>query len=316
MTTLRVLLHAGLLGGLELPPDLADRVELVEIPTDGPLPEGIGGEVLFTYNTTVPTLGEALSRGVRWVHLYGTGLDRADLPTLAADGRTVTNSAGAAAVPISEWVLAVMLAEAKRLPESWGEPGEGRSWGGPYGLRGLHGKRLGLIGLGGIGQAVAVRALAFGMEVRALRRSGGPSPVPGVQVVEGLAEVLEGADQVVVTAPLTPATRGLLDAKAFGLMKPGVHLVNIARGAIVDQEALRAALDDGTVARASLDVVDPEPLPSGHWLWSHPSVRVSAHVSWEWEHSRATFTGIFLDNLRRHLDGQPLRHVVDPAEGY
>ncbi|MGA5700470.1 D-2-hydroxyacid dehydrogenase [Peterkaempfera bronchialis] len=316
MTPLRVLYHTGLLPGPELPPDLAGRAEAVEIPTEGPLPAGLTGEVLFTFNAATSNLDDALARGVRWVHLYGTGLDRADLPRLAAGGRTVTNSSGAGAIPISEWVLAVMLAHAKRLPESWGEPGEGRSWGGPYGIQGLHGKRLGLIGLGGIGSAVAVRALAFGMEVRALRRSGGPSPVPGVQVVGGLAEALDGADHVVVTAPLTPATRGLLDAKAFGLMKPGAHLVNIARGAIVDQDALRAALGDGTVARASLDVVDPEPLPSGHWLWQHPSVRVSAHVSWEWERSRQVFADLFLDNLRRWLDGEPLHHVVDPAEGY
>ncbi|WP_377272260.1 NAD(P)-dependent oxidoreductase [Peterkaempfera sp. SMS 1(5)a] len=316
MTTLRVLLHPGLLDSTELPPDLAGRVELVEIPGEGPLPDGLTAEALFTYNAGAANLADALSRDVRWVHLYGTGLDRADLPTLTAGGRTVTNSSGAGAVPISEWVLAVMLAEAKQLPESWGEPGDGRAWGGPYGLRGLHGKRLGLIGLGGIGQAVAVRALAFGMEVRALRRTGGPSPVPGVEVVGSLEQVLDGADHVVVTAPLTPATRGLLDARAFGAMKPGVHLVNIARGAIVDQEALRAALDDGTVARASLDVVHPEPLPSGHWLWSHPSVRLSAHVSWEWEQARTTAAEIFFANLRRRLAGEPLRHVIDGAEGY
>ncbi len=94
-------------------------------------------------------------------------------------------------------------------------------------------------------------------------------------MVPTLPEVLDGADHVVIAAPLTDATRHLIDADALALMKPGVHLVNIARGGLVDQDALRVALDDGTVAVASLDAVDPEPLPAGHWMFTHPKVRLS-----------------------------------------
>jgi phosphoglycerate dehydrogenase-like enzyme len=314
---LHVIAHSNVWEGEPaLPADLADRVRITLIPDEGPLPEGLRADVLYTYNSgSAPNLDAALATGVDWVHLAATGLDRADLPLLAAAGRTVTNCAGAGAVPISEWVLAMLLSHVKQLPETWGEPGE-RGWGGPYGLGSLYGARLALLGLGGIGRAVATRALAFGMRVRALRRGGAPSPVPGVEVVGSLAEALEDADHVVVTLPLTPATRHLLDTDAFALMKPGVHLVNIARGGIVDQEALRAALEAGTVARADLDVTDPEPLPPGHWLYAHPRVRVSAHISYDWPARDAAHLEIFHDNLRRRLAGRPLRNVVDPAEGY
>ena len=108
----------------------------------------------------------------------------------------------------------------------------------------------------------------------------------------------------------------LLDADAFTLVRPGVHLVNIARGGIVDQDALRAALDDGRVARATLDTVDPEPLPAGHWLYSHPQVRLSAHVSWSSPARSERIMNLFLENLGRYLAGEPLEGVVDPAERY
>jgi phosphoglycerate dehydrogenase-like enzyme len=99
-------------------------------------------------------------------------------------------------------------------------------------------------------------------------------------------------------------------------MKSGVHLVNIARGTLVDQEALRVALEDGRVARASLDVVDPEPLPEGHWLYSHPRVRLSPHVSWSAPGTIERTIELFVDNLRRWREGRPLHGAVDPVAGY
>src|SRR5206468_3524002 len=144
----------------------------------------------------------------------------------------------------------------------------------------LHGRTLGLVGLGGIGAAVAERALPFGMRVRACRRTAAPAPIPGVDVVGSLAELVASSDHVVLAAPSTPATRHLFDREVFAAMKPGAHLVNVARGALVEQDALRAALDDGRVAMASLDAVEPEPLPEGHWMYGHPRVRLSPHVSW------------------------------------
>ena len=140
--------------------------------------------------------------------------------------------------------------------------------------------------------------------------------MPGVEVVKSLAELLPDAQHVVLAAPATARTRHLIDAAAFALMTPGVHLVNIARGSLIDQDALRVALDDGTVAMATLDTVDPEPLPEGHWLYAHPRVRVAAHVSWYSPELQRAAVDIFVDNLGRFLRDEPLRGVVDPAEGY
>lgn len=279
---------------------------------DAPLPPG-DAEVLLTYAWEVPNLAALLPRGVRWVHALGTGIDSFPLELLG--DRVLTCSRGASAVPIAEWVLAVMLAFEKGLPEAWihAPPPEGWS----RGRRGtLAGRTLGLIGLGGIGSAVATRALPFAMRVRALRRTAQPSPIAGVEIATDLHELLGSADHLVLAAPATAATRHLLDAAAFAAMKPGVHLVNIARGALVEEPALRTALDEGRVAMASLDAVDPEPLPAGHWLYAHPRVRLSPHVSWQMPGAANALLDVFIDNLHRYRRGEPLRGVVDRAAGY
>ena len=121
---------------------------------------------------------------------------------------------------------------------------------------------------------------------------------------------------VVVTAPATPETRSLLDVGAFAAMKPGVHLVNIARGALIDQDALRDALDRDVVAVASLDTVTPEPLPEGHWMYAHPKVRLSPHISWSMPGASDVLAATFIDNLHRYVAGEPLDGVVDVAAGY
>ena len=249
---------------------------------------------------------------VDWVHLAGTGVD--SFPGELFDGRTVTCARGASAIPIAEFVLAAMLAFEKRLPETWlHEPPEHWNFA-PLGW--LNTRTLGLVGLGGIGVAIAERALPFGMKVRALRRRPEPSPLEGVEVVASLEELLPESDHLVLAAPATPRTRQLINAESLELVKPGVHLVNIARGALVDQDALRVALDDGRVAMATLDTVDPEPLPEGHWLYSHPKVRLSAHVSWASPAGMARTLEIFVDNLSRYAAGEQVLHVVDADEGY
>ena len=125
-----------------------------------------------------------------------------------------------------------------------------------------------------------------------------PAPVEGVVVVPELAALVGRADHVVVAAPATARTRHLLDAAAFAAMKPGAHVVNIARGSLVDQEALRRALDDGTVARATLDTVEPEPLPAGHWLYTHPAVRLTPHISWSSPDTMARTVELFVREPR------------------
>jgi phosphoglycerate dehydrogenase-like enzyme len=284
--------------------------EVVDFTPDGP-PEGFTADVMFggwgDWESLAPWV-----RTVPWVQLSGTGVD--GLPAELFDGRTVTCARGASGVAISEFVMAAMLAFAKDMPKVWLDAPP-KHWN-FHPLSTLEHKTLALVGLGGIGTEIAKRALPFGMRVRAVRRTAAPSPVPGVEVVPSFADLLADADHLVLAAPGTHRTRHLVDAAALEAVKPGVHLVNIARGSLVDQDALRVALDDGRVAMATLDTVDPEPLPAGHWMYEHPKVRLSAHVSWgTTEH----FTGsiaVLVENLHRYVDVRPLRDLVDLSEGY
>jgi phosphoglycerate dehydrogenase-like enzyme len=308
---LRVLTHLprGLLARVEA--DLPE-VELVEIPGSGPLPEDARGEVLLTFTWGSDNMQEVLARGVRWVHCYGTGVD--GFPQHALGDRTLTCSRGASAVPIAEWVLAAMLAAEKNLPDAWiTAPPERWNW---AKLGGLAGRTLGILGLGSIGCEVARRALAFDMRVRGLRRSAAPSPLPGVELAGDLGELVACADHLVVAAPATRETKALVGRAALAHARPGLHLVNIARGDLVDQDALREALDDGRVRLATLDVCEPEPLPEGHWLYTHPRVRLSPHISWSAPGALERLLVPFLENLRRRLAGEPLQGVVDLAAGY
>lgn len=293
---------------------LAAHPDSVVVPlTDGEPPAGVCADALFAgWADWERVLRWADATEVPWVQLPGTGVD--GVPAALYEGRVVTCARGASAVPISEFVLAAMLAAAKRFPATWLDAPP-KHWNFAR-LDVLDGRTLGLIGLGGIGAAVAERALPFGMRVVARRRTDAPSPVPGVEVVRELADVLAVADHLVVAAPATPRTVRLLDAAAFAQVKPGVHLVNVARGALVDQDALRAALDDGRVALATLDTVEPEPLPAGHWLYEHPQVRLSAHVSWYRPEMFRQTIDLFVDNIGRRRRGEPLFGVVDPDEGY
>ncbi len=164
--------------------------ELVAVPREGDPPAGVSGEVLLTYPWASPNLRAVLARGVRWIHALGTGVDA--FPFHLLDGRTLTCSRGGSAIPIAEWVLATLLAFEKRLPESWIHSLPAGGWSRAT-LGTLHGRALGLVGLGGIGAAVARRALPFGMRVCAYRRSATPSTTVGVEVVRSLPELVSSA---------------------------------------------------------------------------------------------------------------------------
>ncbi len=275
-------------------------------------PEATEADVLATLADDAATLAPMLTDDVRWVHVLGAGID--SFPLEVAGERLVTCSRGASAPAIAEFVLASMLAFEKHLPEMWLTAPPER-WN-IADLGGLEGGCLGVVGLGAIGSAVASRALAFDMNVVGLRRVDRPSSVNGVVLVPDLAALLAEADHVVIAAPATTATARLIDDNALAGIKPGAHLVNVARGALVDQDALVRALDDGRVARASLDVVDPEPLPSGHPLYTHPRVRLTPHISWSAPRSVRRTIALFAENVSRYRAGDPLVGAVDREQGY
>jgi phosphoglycerate dehydrogenase-like enzyme len=259
-------------------------------------------------------VASALRPTVKWVHVLGAGIDAFPLDQLG--DRILTCSKGATSVPIAEYVLAVMLAYEKRIPEeflsepppSWNQPQFGP-------LGGLAGATLGLVGVGAIGTEVAKRALAFDMKVVAHRRSSSPMPMREIESAP-LDEVLARADHLVITAPSTPETYHLVNKDTLQLVKPGVHLVNIARGPLVDSDALIAALDEGRVARASLDVAEGEPLPAGHPLYGHPKVRLTPHLSNSSSRTANRTVQMFTENLARWRAGEPLQGIVDPEVGY
>jgi phosphoglycerate dehydrogenase-like enzyme len=181
----------------------------------------------------------------------------------------------------------------------------------------LAGKTLGILGLGAIGQQVAMKAAALEMRVIGTKRT--PEAVAGVEKVYGFDntdKVLAESDYVVVLLPVTPLTENLLNAKRIAKMKPGAWLINFARGAIIVDDDLIAAVKAKTIAGAVLDVFRTEPLPSEHPFWKTPGIWVLPHIGGYHPDRDSWVAELLSDNIRRHLDGQPLREVVDRARGY
>lgn len=255
---------------------------------------------------------------LRWVHTASVGIDF--FPPWLLQAPLVSCARGVAAAPIADYVLSALLAQSqpwaeRRVdsPEAWRRVFE-QTEAAP--LRLLAGQHLGLVGFGAIGRAVARRALAFGMQVSALRRSAAPLDEPGVAQARSLPELLSQVDHLVLALPITAESRHVINAEALAHARPGLHLVNIARGALVDQQALLQALDSGRLGAATLDVTDPEPLPAGHPLYTHPKVRLTPHISWAAGEVRHATSDKFIAELRRYLRGEPLADLVDARRGY
>jgi phosphoglycerate dehydrogenase-like enzyme len=320
-----VLVNVGRFGEQLLPllAGLLGDEQIIVVSPDGlppgGLPAGADADVLATLTVDVADMERVLLPDVRWVHVLGAGVDR--FPLHVVGDRIVTCSRGASAGAIAEFVLGLMLAFEKRLPQVWLEapPAQWNSpdgLGGTGGLGGLRHRTVGIVGLGAIGTEVARRALAFEMRVLAVRRTPTPPTVVGIEMAPTLEELLRQSDHVIVAAAAVDSTHHLINADTLAVMRSGVHLVNVARGSLVDQDALIEALDTGHIAMASLDVVDPEPLPPGHPLYAHRRVRVSPHVSWSSPDTGRRTMELFADNLRRYRAGQPLLGLVDLEAGY
>ena len=258
-----------------------------------------------------------------WAHSASAGVGGALHPAMRGSDVVLTNSAGVYAEPMADTVLAMMLHFARGLDFAVRAQADARWDKGPFiaagaPVREISEGTLGLLGLGGIGEAVARRGRALGMRVAALRRSGRPGPA-GVEIVSGdgaLDRLLAVSDYLVVTVPLTEETRGMIGARELALLPRGAVLVNVARGEVVDEDALAAALAEGRLRGAGLDVFAREPLPPESPLWSLPNVLVTPHVSGASHGFWRRQAGLIAENLRRWAAGDPLLNVVDKNAGY
>ncbi len=249
---------------------------------------------------------------VRWLQLPSAGVERwiDGLP----DGPVVTSMAGAYAQPVAEHALALILAALHRLAESAraGEWTELRDR-----TRSLEGTTVAIVGAGGIGRALIEMLAPLRCRVLAVTRRG--RSVPGAErtvAAERVEEVLGEADVVVLAAPGTPGSRQLMDARRLAAMRPGARLVNVGRGSLVDTDALVAALASGHLGGAALDVTDPEPLPAGHPLWSHPNVLITPHTATAPEAECRHAAERIRANVERFAAGEPLLGVFDARAGY
>ena len=297
---------------------------------DGPLDDV---EVMLRGRLPAETFDRILARApeLRWVHSATAGVERVLTPASRARGLTITNARGVFSRPIAEYVVLMMLAAARRLPQLLELQAE-RTWQ-PLEARELRDVTVGIVGLGSIGRAVGALATAFGCRVIATRRraeegasatvdGAGDEPFLGSVMLDRvlppdrLPELLAESDFVVLAAPLTADTVGLIGEDAIAAMKPGAWVINVARGELVDEPALARALRSGRIGGAVLDTFREEPLPAESPLYDLPNVILTPHTSWSSTRVLDRSVDLFCDNLRRYAAGQPLVNVVDPSAGY
>lgn len=245
--------------------------------------------------------------GLRHIHVLNAGVDKfpdwffADVP--------VTCGRGVSSIAIAEFVMAAVLGREKKLVEL-----SRRGSGDPLpAIRGVKGKTIGLVGAGAIGRAIAERARAFGMTVLASTRSGRAPEGLDVEIVP-IEDLMRRSDHVAICAPLTEATRGMVDAGLLALAKPDLHLVNVARGELVDQDALLAALEENRLGFATLDVTVPDPLPAGHPLLGRADTMITPHISWMAEDNFDRLVSVTLDVLDCYWRGVEPRDYLVSAE--
>lgn len=264
----------------------------------------------------------AKATNLRWVAVSSAGVDRylSNKALMGSDNIVLTNFRAIHGPAIADHAMAMLLSLTRnldyygegKLNEEWRRRGSRRE---PIALKG---KTMFVVGLGGIGSEIAQRAHGFGMRVIGTRRSDSPSAdfIEKVGKPKDLLPMLAEADVVALAVPLTPETKHLLDTKAFAVMKEGSYLINIARGQVVNTEAMIAALESGKLAGAGLDVTDPEPLTKGHALWKQPNVLITPHVAGRSAVTDQRRSALTVENLRRFGAGEALLNVVDKEAGY
>jgi len=307
-------------------------VELVPVPPEGPSPDPAGAEVAFitrdlfvggTRFRLTPRFQRfidllAASPDLRWVQTFSAGTDMAPYQAMLARGLLLTNAAGASASAVAQTAVTGLLALARGLPRI-AEAQRRHAWEPLYSgaePREVDGQTALVIGTGPIGQEIGRLCRAFGLHTIGLRRDAAAGPPPGFDAAAGFAalpDLLPRTDWLVLACPLTETTRNLIDARALALLPPGRHLVNVARGGVVVEDDLLAALQSGHVAGAFLDVFAMEPLPAGSPFWDLPNVIVSPHSAAASDGLPERVAAIFCANLQRWAGGEPLRNLARPV---
>ncbi|MBN1955806.1 MAG: D-2-hydroxyacid dehydrogenase [Anaerolineae bacterium] len=276
------------------------------------------GEVIFLHWGVDRAVLEQLVLGapnLRWLHTISAGVEHVLFPELIASDVVVTNARGIFAPQIAETVVAYVLAVAKHLPRFFAQQQEHRWEVIP--LQELGGRTVGIVGMGGIGAAVARRCRAFDMRVIGLRKHPRPTAwADAVLPASRLHDLLAQSDFVVVTTPLTRETQGMIGRSELAAMKPDGWLINVARGGVVDEAALIAALRGGEIGGACLDVFAEEPLPMYSPLWDMPNVIITPHNSWSSPQLERRAVDLFLENLQRYVGGESLLNIVNKQAGY
>lgn len=275
-------------------------------------------EIIFGFGSMLPSNLISRAPKLKWLQLMSAGGDRLKNTDIWQSNVVITGVSGIHAVPISEFVLGYMLAFAKELDRCF-EMKQRHEWQ-RYTPGNLRLKTVGIVGLGHIGREVARLSKSFGMKVLATKRTvkatGKTRHVDLLLPPERLREMLSRSDYVVLTVPLTPETDHLIGEEELRSIKRGSYLINIARGALIDEGMLIRALNEKIIEGAALDVAAEEPLPKNSPLWEMSNVIISPHVSGNMEDYMERATEIFCDNLGRYLKGKRLRNVIDRERGY
>ena len=304
-----------------LPPRLSEIEELAEVrltKADGLADALDGADVLYQWHSFSPALRENwdAASSLRWVHVSAAGVSQLLFDDLIRSNVVYTNSRGVLSRAIAEFALGFVLDMAKDAQGSFRLQQQQR-WQHRV-TRKVQGQRALVVGTGSIGREIARLFRAVGMEISGAGRTSraGDGDFERIHSSQDLAGIVHDYDYLVLAAPLTSETKGLVNAEVLSAMKPSAHLVNVGRGELVHTDALTEALASRSIAGAALDVVHPEPLPAGHPLWSMENLIITPHMSGDTEDHIDDLGLLFVDNLTRYRAGEPLQNVVDKELGF
>ncbi len=296
--------------------DISEEVEIITASSEGEALE-VMPEVEVVLGPVTPAM-LALGDQLRWVQNLGAGVDGVLFPEFVESDVVLTSAKGIVGIHLADHAMALLLSLTRGIATAVRNPSFDQRWPIRAASWELAGRTMGIVGLGGTGQALAIRAAGFGMRIIAVDPDDVEVPdcVELCWKMDRFHDLLAESDVVAVCAPLTKKTEGMFDADAFRRMQSHAMLVNVTRGLIVDEYALLQALEQGQIGGAGLDVIPQEPLPDDHPLWHMPNVVVTPHTAGGSPHRVGRTVDLFCDNLARLLDGRSMSSVINKDKGY